>query len=222
MPIPRSLEPEAVFSAADAAEYAGIDHSGSDSDFCDGLAGLARFKRGRVVELGAGAGTLATEVCRRFKGASVTGVESSAHMLRLALKGVSAAGLAGKVRLLRADALGTGLRAGAFDLVISTNLVHHIADPEKLFSEAARLCRRGGGLLMRDLRRPRTRLQLDSLMRLAASDTPRQRQLLHDSYLAALRPEEVLECARRAGLAGVRVGPYGRRHWQLYRPVSAR
>ncbi|PIU20129.1 MAG: SAM-dependent methyltransferase, partial [Elusimicrobia bacterium CG08_land_8_20_14_0_20_59_10] len=118
-----------------------------------------------------------------------------------------------------ADAKNTGLPCGSFDFAVCNNLVHHIAEPGLLFREIARLLRHGGGIFIRDLRRPRTARELAAHMANCSGDTPRQRELLRDSLLAALRPEEVAEFVKGAGLRGVVLAEAGDRHWELRRPA---
>src|SRR5712691_11275513 len=41
-----------------------------------------------------------------------------------------------------------------FDLVTCNSVLHHLAEPQSLFAEVARLAKPGGAILIRDLRRP--------------------------------------------------------------------
>ena len=160
----RILEPEVMLSRRDALEYVAIDHSAVNAALAGHLARALNFRGGSMADLGTGPADLAVAVCRRIKGISVTAVELAPAMLDLAAGNVLRSGLDGRIRLLRADAKKTGLPSGAFDLVACYNLVHHIPDPAKLFREATRLCRQGGGIFIQDLRRPDTIKELDSLM----------------------------------------------------------
>lgn len=220
MLIKRVLEPEIMDTADDAREYAAIDRAPATAEFVRGLAEELNFSGGRLADLGAGPCDLPVEICRRIKGARVTAVEMAPAMLKLASAKIARCGFSGRIRLVRGDAKGTGLPAGSFDFVTCSNLMHHIADPALVFREIARLLRPGGGVLVKDLRRPLSARELEARMADCAGDTPRQRELLRNSLRASLRVGEVAAYARRGGLKGFALGADGDRHWQLRRPVT--
>lgn len=145
MPLSRTLEPEIMCSEHDALAYGAIDHTRSCAAFVELLASELGFQGGRLLDLGAGPGDLAVEICRRFAGAEVTALDLSPAMTGLAEEKIKRAGFSGRVLLLRADAKATELPGGSFDFVISNNLIHHIPEPGAVFSEIARLCRPGAG-----------------------------------------------------------------------------
>ncbi|HNW43996.1 MAG TPA: class I SAM-dependent methyltransferase [Elusimicrobiales bacterium] len=222
MGLKRILEPELMETRRDALEYEAIDHEKANAEFADYLATELRFAGGRLLDLGTGPGDLPVAVCRRLKNARVTAVDLSPVMRALAAKKIARSGLSGRIRLLRADVKATKLPSGSFDLVICSNLVHHLPDPVLLFREIGRLCRPGGGFLIRDLRRPATLKALNALMLGAAGDTPRQLELLRNSLRAALRTAEAGFYAKKAGLENFTLRSVGNRHWQLERPVTER
>ena len=221
MTLKRVLEPEIMDTQLDAREYAVIDRTGANAAFADILARELNFRGGELADLGSGACDLPVALCRRIKGARITAVEMSPAMLRMASRKIALHGFSSRIRLLRADAKATNLPGGSFDFVTCNNLVHHIARPGSIFREIARLCRPGGGFFIKDLSRPRTLAELNEQVgACAATDTPRQRELLRSSLRAALRPEEIAVYAKRAGLTGFKLSAAGGRHWQLHRPVT--
>ena len=223
MTLKRVLEPELIESEADALGYAAIDRAEVSAAFADLVADELGFRGGSVIDLGAGPCDIPLAICRRIKGAKITAVELSPAMLGLAAENIARARLGGRITLLRGDAKRTKLPAGSFDLVICNNLVHHFSDPYPLFCEAARLCRPGGGLLLRDLRRPRTLAELDGhIRRIAGVNTPRQQQLLRNSLRAALTAAEAGVYARMAGLDDLILKEEGLKHWQLQRAAGRR
>lgn len=220
MPLKRQQEPELMLSVPEAREYAAIDHSAQNRELALLAAGPLGFRGGSAADLGAGDGALAEELCRAVPAARVTAVELSPAMLALARRRFSAAGLSRRVSLAAADAKATGLPGGAFDLVVCSNLVHHISDPRRLFREAARLLRPGGGLLFLDLLRPAGEAALAAQLRRCAGDTPAQRSLLEASLRASLTLPEVRACLRGSGLRGAALSRWGGRHWLLRRGCS--
>src|SRR5204863_7293595 len=54
----------------------------------------------------------------------------------------------GRVRSVGTDLPRPGLRAGAFDVVYSSGVVHHTPDPRASFAQLARLARPGGIIVL--------------------------------------------------------------------------
>lgn len=218
MSLKRALEPEVMDTEQDALEYEGIDNSKVNSVFVEFLSADLGFKSGSLVDLGTGPGDILFSIAEKVPDARITGVEMGSHMLKIARRKLAASPQRERIRLVAADAKATGLPGGAFDFVICNSLVHHIPDPLQIFREIARLARSGGGLFLKDLRRPETLSELEALVaRHAANDTPYQRSLFHASLHAALRPEEVREHAEAAGLTDFTLSLPSDRHWQLSR-----
>ncbi|MCM2267704.1 MAG: class I SAM-dependent methyltransferase [Elusimicrobiales bacterium] len=219
MTLARKLENEVIDSGADALEYSSIDRARAGEGFAAALRELS-CRGGNVLDLGGGAGDISAAVCRGIPLARVTVLDLSAEMLRLAAARARQEGLEARMTFLRADARSTGLPARSFDFIITNNFLHHLPDPFPAFLEIARLCRPGGGLLLRDLRRPDTLEQAQAHAGRSPDASPRQRQLLLDSLQAALRPEEAHACAMRAGLNGYTLGLAAPIHWELRRPAA--
>jgi ubiquinone/menaquinone biosynthesis C-methylase UbiE len=94
---------------------------------------------GLVLELGIGTGRIAAPVADA--GCRVVGIDVSAEMMRKAReKGVS--------RLARASLLELPFRDQSFDAVLVVHVLHHIADWRQALTEAMRVLRPGGALIM--------------------------------------------------------------------------
>src|SRR6185503_19522270 len=104
----------------------------------------------------------------------------------------SSKALSNRIELLLADAKHLPFRDGSFPAVISNSIMHHIADPRSLLSEAIRVTAPIGLLFHRDLVRPNNETELNHLIETyAAGATPYQRKLFADSLRAALTLDEV-------------------------------
>ncbi len=93
----------------------------------------------RVLEVGCGSGNYAAAI-RRATGCAVSGVDPSAGMLERAQAQEPALDL----HEGRAEAL--PFADGAFGLVYSVDVIHHVADRPAFFAEAARVLAPGGRL----------------------------------------------------------------------------
>lgn len=113
-------------------------------------AGLAAGFAGKdVVDLGAGEGELSL-LLARFAG-SVTAVDQSRAMLNEVASRAKAAGFGGVVKVCEADLEALPLAAGSADAVILSQALHHAALPARAVSEAARILRKDGRLIILDL-----------------------------------------------------------------------
>lgn len=202
--IERILEPEAMDTAQEAAEYGAMDHSAANAAFVERLLGLGA--RGRMLDIGTGPAQIPVEVCRRLDDARVVAIDLAHHMLRLAAETVARAGLESRIELWHMDAKQLAFEDGSFDAVYSNTILHHVPDPRPFLSEARRVLRPGGVLLIRDLFRPETHARLEELVALhAAGANAYQRKLFGDSLHAAFTPDELRALCDAAGLTGAEI-----------------
>lgn len=100
-----------------------------------------------VVDLGCGGGTY-SRAWLELGAARVIGVDSSEQMLIAARENRTDLGEA--LRFVRAEAGATTLPDGFADAVFARALIHHLDDPVAMITEAARLLRPGGQLIVQD------------------------------------------------------------------------
>ncbi len=217
----RTLEPEVMDAAEEAAAYAAMDHSGPNEAFVARLLELGAGAGGRMLDIGTGPAQIPRLLCERVPGARVVAIDLSRSMLEEARRELGGSEAASRVELRVADAKALEFPDADFDAVFSNTILHHIPDPLPFLAEAARVLRPGGLLLIRDLFRPDTPERVDELVALHAADaTPVQRELFRASLCAALTPEELREVADRAGLADADVVVDTDRHVSLQRVAA--
>lgn len=162
-----------------------------------------------VLDVGGGAGAFAARVARWARRAGrqarVVVVERDAAALALARR-VSAA--YPEIALVRADASALPFRPGAFDVVTSGLLLHHL-EPDAAVAtlrDMAAVAR--GGVLVNDLLR--TRLAW-GLVWLATRLCACHRFSRHDGPLSVRRaysPDELRRLAEKAGIKGLKITRY--------------
>ncbi len=211
----REIEPEVMEDPAEVEAYHDADFQDVNLAFALRALALAG-PRGRAIDLGTGPADIPIILCRTAPRWRVLAVDYSRTMLRMARLRISAAGVAGKVRLLRGNATRlAGVRSG-FDLVMSNSILHHLPDPIPFWHEVARLVARRGAVLIRDLVRPETKGDARRLVRLhAQGESPLLKELFYRSFLSAFTPEEVRAQLRAAGLKGLRVRMVSDRHLEV-------
>lgn len=111
-----------------------------------------------LLDVGCGTGTLLAALAARFPRVRLAGIDADARML-----GRAAGKLGGhsRVALLRAYAQALPFPDGAFDVVVSTLIFHHLptAVKRQVIREITRVLRPGGRFLLADFGPPDTAVQ---------------------------------------------------------------
>lgn len=108
------------------------------------LAGDVRGKR--VLDLGCGDGVLSYLLAA--KGADVIGADSSEDGLAHANKETAKRYVSGSCKFISASAYEVPLPDESFDVVVSCEVIEHLPEPEKMLTEARRLLKKGGKLIL--------------------------------------------------------------------------
>jgi len=231
--LPRVLEPEVMDTREEAEAYDSMDHSAVNALFAGQLVtDLAGYRRGTgagdlsreltLLDVGTGTAQIPIAICERDPAVTIVAIDLAAHMLDLGRVNVERAGLTGRIQLQCVDAKRLDWSAGAFEVVVSNSIIHHIPEPLACFRELARVLRPGGVLFLRDLLRPGTLAEREALVaQHAAGATPQQRQLFADSLHAALTLAEVRELARQVGWPADWAQQTSDRHWTIRSHESA-
>ena len=211
--LPRTLETEAMDTLAEAVDYDSMDHREVNRVFVADLL-AAGPGEGWILDLGTGTAQIPVELCRQDPGAKVLAIDAAEHMLRLAQKNIERAGLADRIRVERADAKRLPYADGAFFTVASNSIVHHIPEPTEVLAEAWRVLAPGGLIFIRDLFRPDDEATVEHLVATyAAGASEHQKQMLADSFHAALTVEEIRQIVILLGVAPETVRATSDRHW---------
>jgi ubiquinone/menaquinone biosynthesis C-methylase UbiE len=212
--LPRVLEPEFMDSEDEASSYDAMDHSEPNRAFVARLAELGAD--GRMLDLGTGPGHIPMLVLERFPGARVVAVDAARAMLAYAERRRLRSPHRNRVTFALGDVKRLNYPDRCFDAVLSNTVMHHLADPAPYLREAARVKKRRGALLIRDLFRPRDEIELERLVALYAADADDlQRQLFRQSLHAAFTPEEFRALADANGLAHAELAIDSDRHMSL-------
>ena len=213
----RILEPEVMDTCEEAEAYDAMDHTAVNIAFVERVVELGA-NQGHFLDLGTGPAQIPILLAQRCPKIRITGIDLSVNMLTLGEQHVAEAGLADRIALEYVDAKDLPYPDQSFDGVISNSIIHHLPDPLTAFREISRVVRPDGLILIRDLMRPDTPQAAQALVDCyAADDTPYQKKLFYDSFLAALTIPEIEVMLAQTGLTDAIVVQSSDRHWSVER-----
>lgn len=99
----------------------------------------------RIVEVGCGTGQMCIYLARADR--VVVGADLTRAALRLGVAAARRFGL-DRLQFVETDLMRSGLKAGAFDVVFSSGVLHHTPDPRLAFVRLAELARPGGTIVL--------------------------------------------------------------------------
>jgi ubiquinone/menaquinone biosynthesis C-methylase UbiE len=198
----RVLEPEIMDGEAEAAAYARADFSDSNQAYVADVVASFPKHLANVVDLGCGPGDIAIRLGRAAATTRITAVDGSAAMLAIAGAALRSARLQTRVSFLHGRIPGVALPAGGFDLVLSKDMLHHLPDPQVLWSEVRRLGRPGAAVCVMDLSRPATPAAAHAIVaRVSPDEHPLLKADFYNSLCAAFTVQEVRAQIAAAGLS---------------------
>ncbi|BAV32986.1 methyltransferase type 12 [Sulfuricaulis limicola] len=210
----RIPEPELMDEPEQARAYAHADFAEPHQAFVERFHQCFPGHRPRqVLDLGCGAADITIRFARACPECSLTGVDGAAAMLVFAHEAITRADLDDRIELQQARLPETALPPHAFDTVISNSLLHHLHDPQTLWSAVTQYAAPGAAVFIMDLHRPDSRERAGAFVDEHAGMEPEiLRRDFFNSLLAAFRPEEIREQLAQAGLTSFRVEAAGDRH----------
>ena len=149
-----------------------------------------------VLDIGSGAGGADVVLVREHGAATVTGIDVEPRLVDRAVERTRSLGLDGRIAYRLVEPGPLPLLDGSFDVVFSKDSIIHIRDKEHLFSEAFRVLRPGGLLLVGDwLRGHGAALEAQVQAFITASG--------HDFAMVSL--QDTSEIVERLGFADVEI-----------------
>ncbi len=210
----RIPEPEYMDLPDEADAYAVADFTEVNRAFAEAVVEFAGADRAlRAADLGTGPGDIPAVVRRLASGWHITGADASGAMLGIARGRHPGGGLA----WVQCDTKSAPFADGAFDLVFSNSILHHVAEPVAFWREAARILRPRGGIFLRDLFRPATEADAREIVNTYSGDESNLlKEEFYRSLCAAYTAGEVRAQLGAAGLHGLTVREVSDRHLDVF------
>lgn len=217
----RIPEPEVMDNWEEAREYDAMDFTQVNQEFTE-LAIELGPETGLILDAGTGTARIPILIAQRRSQWQITGIDLSANMLFIGNQNVEQVGLEQQIKLEQIDSKQLPYPDATFDMVISNSIVHHLTNPLLFFQEIQRLLKPQGGIFLRDLTRPSSETELNSLVEQYARDcNEHQKKLFRDSLNAAYTLDEIINFIESVGLENMRIYQSSDRHWtaeRSYRP----
>lgn len=213
----RIPEVEVMDTWEEASEYDAMDFTQVNQEFAE-LALELGPETGLILDVGTGTARIPILIAKQRSQWQITGIDLSANMLFIGNQNIEQAGLQEQIKLEQVDAKQLPYLDHQFDLVISNSIVHHLSEPLLFFQELQRVLRPWGGIFLRDLTRPSSETELNTLVEQYAGDcNNHQKQLFRDSLQAAYTLDEIINFIESAGLEKMRIYQSSDRHWTAER-----
>ena len=197
----RILEPEIMDGEAEADAYARADFSDSNQWYADHFTAAYPSHLRQIVDLGCGPADVTLRIARIAHHAQIVGVDGSPAMLEFGRQAIHAAHLSQRVTLHLGRLPGLSLPEHHFDAALSKDMLHHLPDPQALWSEVHRLGRPGAAVYVMDLMRPDSPVEAQEIVeRVAAHEHPLLKRDFFNSLCAAFTVDEVRRQLKSAGL----------------------
>ncbi|MEY3328609.1 MAG: hypothetical protein RLZZ115_1492 [Cyanobacteriota bacterium] len=215
--IERIPEAEVMDTWEEASEYDAMDFSQVNQEFAE-LALELGPETGLILDVGTGTARIPILITQKQPQWQITGIDLSANMLFIGNQNIEQAGLEEQIKLEQVDAKQLLYTDDQFDMVISNSIVHHLADPLLFFQEIQRVLKPQGVIFLRDLTRPSSETELNTLVeQYAGNCNDHQKKLFRDSLQAAYTLDEIINFVESVGLEKIRIYQSSDRHWTAER-----
>jgi ubiquinone/menaquinone biosynthesis C-methylase UbiE len=226
--LPRVPEVEVMDDSGEVEAYASASAQAYldkiDDTFVEHALRLTNNRpRGRALDIGTGPGQIVLKLAYRLSLWKFTGVDRSPGMIQQANTSLASAinDLAGRVEFQVADGNRLAFPDASFDLVMCNSVLHHLAEPQNLLAEMARLVKPTGAVLLRDLRRPSRFRHPIHVRWHGRKYSGTMYKLYCDSVRAAYTVPELQRMLNGSPLYGARVFTHQKTHLGIERALSS-
>ena len=212
----RVPELELMLGDEQARAYAAADFESAHSRYPTLFAEAFpdRPAKALVLDIGCGPCDVTIRFARANPGYTFHAVDGSSAMLKYGRERIEREGdLAGRIQLIEGYIPEAQLPVKSYDVIMSSSLLHHLPDPQALWTTVRQRSRPGTLVFVVDLFRPASRTDAEAI---TASYTGNEPDVLRrdffNSLLAAFTPEEVRQQLAEAALLTLRITTISDRH----------
>ena len=223
----RSPEPELMNAPDQVIAYSDADFSCGDHSVIERLSQLMEQalpvlpEAALILDLGCGPGNISERLAVRWPLSNVIGLDGSSSMIGMANQRLSDVCPAIKnLSYLLVDlsqcCLGDIPQINGASVIVSNSLLHHLHNPQMLWTSVEQLAEPNALILHRDLRRPSNEHEVDALCAHYVRHAPTVLQRdFRASLIAAFTTDEVRDQLDQAGLGHFTVTEIGDRYLEV-------
>lgn len=215
----RLLEPELMDDAAQVVAYANADFEAAHSTI------VGHFQRvfphigtlHTVLDLGCGPADIAIRFARMYPNSKIDAVDGSQAMLKQAQHEIECESLENQIAVHLCRLPNCKLPSKRYDAIVSNSLLHHLHEPQHLWSSVRQFATTETAIFICDLFRPASKEIANELVQQYAGNEPDiLRRDFYNSLLAAFTPDEVHDQLSVANLHALHVEQISDRHMLIH------
>ena len=170
-----------------------------------------------VLDLGCGSADVTVRFAHQFPSCKIDAVDGAEEMLKQAETLIRRESLAEHITLYHQRLPNCTFECKSYDAIISNSLLHHLHEPQHLWSVIKQLATTNTAIYVCDLYRPDTKQEANELVDKYANNEPEVlRKDFYNSLLAAFTPDEVRAQIDNAGLDSLNIDIVSDRHMLIY------
>jgi len=170
-----------------------------------------------ILDLGCGSGDVTMRFAQHYPSCKIDAVDGAEEMLKHAKALFTKTALSGRITLHHQSIANCNFKNGSYDAIISNSLLHHLHNPQELWSIVKQVASTNTAIYVCDLFRPETTQDASELVDQYASNEPEiLRTDFYNSLLAAFTPHEVHKQLEITELTSLEVDIVSDRHMLIY------
>lgn len=202
----RILEPELMDEIENAKLYAAADfeapHNQVIQMFLQKFPGFSRTVQQNAIDLGCGPADISIRFAKALPLLNITAIDGAKAMLDVGREYIEQAHLGDRITLVQGYLPCPLPKPGAYDLIFSNSLLHHLPEPEVIWQSIQQAAHPGSHVFITDLLRPESKEKARQLVETYSRDEPELlKEDFYYSLLAAFSADEVKAQIRAAGLS---------------------
>lgn len=215
----RILEPELMNDSEQVLAYANADFETAHSLI------VSHFDRvfphvedlHTVLDLGCGPGDISIRFAKKFPNSKIDAVDGAKAMLAQAQQIIERESLTDRIELHLYRIPNCKLPNKRYDAIVSNSLLHHLHEPQHLWSVIRQYATKETAIYICDLLRPESLKSAKELVEQYASDEPDiLRRDFYNSLLAAFTLDEASTQLNAASISGLQVEQISDRHMLIH------
>ena len=215
----RKPEPELMNDPEQVLAYSNADFDAAHQSIIDNFGQIFPEEPAlqNVLDLGCGSGDVTVRFAYRYPECKIDAIDGAAEMLKQAAILIEQESLTERITLHQQPLQNCTLENESYDAIISNSLLHHLHEPQLLWSIIKRFASSETKIYVCDLFRPDTTQQASGLVdQYANKEAEILRKDFYNSLLAAFTPDEVRTQIEYAELDSLNIDVVSDRHMLIY------